>query len=99
MPKLANVRERRHQPFYDTLVRKSNNTTGTDLTGITMAAGTDLFTATTSSLALSNFGTAGSFPSDQTFVVLAYRVWLYFVGNSVAAIANGRVINGDFLLY
>jgi hypothetical protein len=100
VPKLANVRERRHQPYYDTLVRKSNNTTGSDLTGGGgVAQKTDLFVTATSSLALTNFGASQVFPSDQTFVVLAYRVWLFFMGNAGIALANGRTINGDFVLY
>lgn len=37
-----------------------------------------LFSRTGSDIAVSNLQTAGFFPSDQTFVVLAVRVWTYF---------------------
>jgi hypothetical protein len=100
MPKLANVRERRHQPYYDSLVRKSNNTTGADLVGGGgIAARSELFTQINGSRAVTNFSGSQVFPSDQTFVVLAYRVWLFFMGNPAIAIANGRSMNGDFVLY
>lgn len=32
-------------------------------------------------------------------MVLAYRVWLFFIGNPAISIANGRSMNGDFVLY
>ena len=84
----------------DTLIRKSNNTTGGDLRGGDGVANrVDLFTVSTSSLSLTNFGSAQTFPSDQTFVVLAYRVWLFFMSNLRDSSANGVAQQGDFHLY
>lgn len=75
MPRLAGVRERIHQPFYDTLVR----TTGNPATAI--ATSTRLFgNANVGDLALTNLQVAGQLASDQTYVCLALRCWMYFDG-------------------
>ena len=77
MPRIHGVRERRHQPFYDTLVR----TTGTP--AATINASTKLFgNANVGNLAFTNLQVAGQLASDQTYVVLALRVWLYFNGTN-----------------
>lgn len=75
MPRLHGVRERQHQPIWDTLVRS----TGSPSTPI--AAQTFLFgNANVGNLALTNLQVAGQLASDQTYVVLALRCWLYFDG-------------------
>lgn len=77
MPRLHGYRERLHQPVWDTLVR----TTGTPTVAITN--GTSLFgNANIGQLALTNMQTAGALASDQTFVILALRAWLYFDGTN-----------------
>jgi len=77
MPRLHGVRERRHQPFYDTLVR----TTGDPAPGILNS--TKLFgNANVGNLALTNLQVAGQLASDQTYVILALRCWLYFDGTN-----------------
>lgn len=80
MPRLAGVRERRHQPFWDTLIR----TTGDPTTPLQPS--TRLFgNANVGSLALTNLQIAGQLASDQTFVTLALRAFLYFDGINARA--------------
>ncbi len=75
MPRLHGVRERRHQPFYDTLVRTTGDPTPSILNS------TKLFgNANVGNLALTNLQVAGQLASDQTYVILALRCWLYFDG-------------------
>ena len=76
MPKLVGVRERRHQPFYDTLIRVLASTAPTP----TLTQTTKLFSAGTnlSQSEWTNMTTAGALPSDQTFVILAMRCFLWF---------------------
>jgi hypothetical protein len=72
------VKERRHQPFWDTLIR--GNVAG-GFTPRTTIAGSPirLFTAaSTGNVALTNMEGSGAFPSDQSYRVLALRTWLYF---------------------
>jgi len=75
MPRLHNYRERRHQPIWDTLVRS------TDSPSTTIQPSTLLFgNANVGNLALTNLQVAGQLASDQTYVILALRCWLYFDG-------------------
>lgn len=77
MPRLSGVRERRHQPFWDSLVR----TTGDPATPI--APTQRLFgNANVGNLALTNLQVAGQLASDQTYVILSFRCWLYFDGTN-----------------
>lgn len=77
MPRLAGYRERRHQPFWDTLVR----TTGNPAPAIN--ARTGLFgNANIGNLSFTNLQVAGQLASDQTYVALALRAWLYFDGTN-----------------
>jgi hypothetical protein len=93
MPKLAGVRERRHQPYYDTLVRAAADTAPTT----TVQARTSLFQSTNlGNQALTNMSAAGTFPSDQTFIVLSVRCHLQFVGSS-ALTMYAQTINQLYL--
>ncbi len=84
MPRLHGVRERRHQPFWDTLVR----TTGNPATAI--QATTTLFgAAAVGDLARTNMQAAGQLASDQTYVILALRCWLFFDGTNRRANYTG----------
>jgi hypothetical protein len=75
MPRIANVRERRHQPFWDSLIR----TTGDPVAPLQNS--TNLFgNSNVGNLALTNLQVAGQLASDQTYVILALRAWLYFNG-------------------
>lgn len=77
MPRLHGVRERRHQPIWDTLVRS------TDSPAATINPQTLLFgNANVGNLALTNLQVAGQLASDQTYVILALRCWLYFNGTN-----------------
>ena len=77
MPRLHGVKERRHQPFYDTLIR----TYGASPTAV--ANSTRLFgNANVGNVALTNLQVAGQLASDQTYVILALRCYLYFNGTN-----------------
>jgi len=90
MPKIVGTRERIHQPFYDSLVRVDGSTDlrVTPVNGFgALTARTQLFVRQGADQSISNLSTGGFFPSDQTFVVLAVRVWTYFRFN-LEGIAN-----------
>lgn len=77
MPRLHGVRERRHQPFWDSLVRTTGNPSPA------IQNNQKLFgNANIGNTALTNLQTAGQFASDQTYVMLALRLWLYFDGTN-----------------
>jgi hypothetical protein len=77
MPRLHGVRERQHQPVWDTLVRSTGSPAAT------IQASTSLFgNANVGNLALTNLQVAGQLASDQTYVTLALRCWLYFDGTN-----------------
>lgn len=73
MAKLVNVRERVHQPFRDCLIRTGGAAQGTvqDLTTLFSGVG-----RTSGETNLKSGG--GALPSDQSMVVLATRVLLWF---------------------
>jgi hypothetical protein len=77
MPRLHGVRERRHQPVWDTLVRS----TGAPATAV--GPSTRLFgNANVGQLDRTNLQVPGQLASDQTYVILALRAWLYFDGTN-----------------
>ena len=77
MPRVHGVRERRHQPFWDTLVRSTGSPTAT------VNPQNRLFgNANVGQLSLTNLQVAGQLASDQTYVILALRAWLYFDGTN-----------------
>lgn len=79
MPKLVGVRERRHQPFYDTLIRADTTTAPSP----TVQSTTSLFNGTNIGLEYwTNMNIAGVFSSDETYIILAIRCWLHFTGNN-----------------
>jgi len=92
MPKIVGTRERVHQPFYDSLIRVDGSA---DLRAQNLGpfgavqARSQLFLRTGADLSISNLTTGGFFPSDQTFVTLAVRVWTYFRANLEASAAVG----------
>lgn len=103
MPKIVGTRERVHQPFYDSLIRVDGSG---DLrqgnVGVfgAIQSRSQLFVRQGADVAISNLTTGGFFPSDQTFVTLAVRVWTYFRFNTEStrfqsaaqpAIPNGPV--------
>lgn len=71
MPKVQGVRERRHQPFFDTLVRGIGQST--------VNAQSSLFgNANVGQAQLTNLQTPGVFAADQTYMIKALRVAMYF---------------------
>lgn len=77
MPRVHGVRERRHQPIWDTLVRSTGSPTNT------IPPSSKLFgNANVGQLALTNLQVAGQLASDQTYVILALRAWLFFDGTN-----------------
>lgn len=73
MPKVQGVRERRHQPFFDTLVR------GIGIS--TVSAQSALFgNANVGQRQLTNLQTPGVLAADQTYMIKALRVVMYFQG-------------------
>jgi hypothetical protein len=81
MPRLHGVRERRHQPIWDTLIR----TTG-DPTPQLQALNKLFGNANVGRLELTNLQVAGQLAADQTYVTLALRCWLYFDGTNRRAL-------------
>jgi hypothetical protein len=97
MAKLTNVRERVHQPFRDTLIRTAGMTTGN------IQDRTDLFTITGKNDAETNLKQGSVLPSDQSMVVLALRVFLWFrnpIQQGPTVVVSGGtnypLKNGDF---
>ncbi|MCC7024564.1 MAG: hypothetical protein IT338_17185 [Thermomicrobiales bacterium] len=77
MPRLHGVRERRHQPVWDTLVRSTGSPTPA------VGPSTRLFgNANVGQLDRTNLQVPGQLASDQTYVILALRAWLYFDGTN-----------------
>src|SRR5690606_8028174 len=98
MAKMTNVRERVHQPFYDTLIR----TSGID-PNVQVTDREQLFTNTRRGndlTAVTNLPNGSTLPSDQSHVTLALRAFLWFRAPVVGDPTNagGGVIteNGDF---
>lgn len=98
MAKVVTIRERVHQPFYDTLVRTSGMTAGG------LSDTTALFTNSSAAQggvrdqATTNLLNGSTLPSDQSHVVLALRVFTWF-RNPILRIENvaGEVsLNGDY---
>lgn len=77
MPRLVGVRERRHQYYYDTLIRADTNAAPNPV----LVQQTRLFNGTNlGQTQWTNMAAAGTMGSDNTYVILALRVWLWFVG-------------------
>lgn len=99
MAKVVTIRERVHQPFFDTLVRTSGMTPGS------LGDTTALFTNSSAAQggvrdsATTNLLNGSTLPSDQSHVVLALRVFTWF-RNPILRIedaASGEVsLNGDY---
>jgi hypothetical protein len=98
MAKLTNVRERIHQPFYDTLIRTAGLGGNTPRINdreqlFTNRARQDDITA------LTNLSNGSTLPSDQSHVTLALRVFTWFRNPMVRSLVQDGNIgsrNGDF---
>jgi len=98
MAKLTNVRERVHQPFFDTLIRTSglggtiNAISNTEVLFSNRARSGDL-------AALTNLDNGSTLPSDQSHVTLALRVFTWFRNPMVRGTQDAQGVlsaNGDF---
>ncbi len=79
MPKIVGTRERVHQPFYDSLIRADGAADLRVTPGQNqLSSRAQLFLRSGADISVSNLTTGGTFPSDQTFITLAVRVWTYF---------------------
>ena len=74
MAKLTNVRERVHQPFWDSLIRTAGFGDG----NFQVNDSTDLFTVAGKNQGESNLVNGSTLPSDQSHVTLALRVFVWF---------------------
>lgn len=72
MAKLVGVRERHHQPLWDTVVRCAGAASPA------MSSPTNLFTGTSTTKPNSNMNVAGQLASDQTFIIKVLRCFEYF---------------------
>ena len=98
MAKMTNVRERIHQPFWDTLIR----TSGIDA-NVTITDREQLFTnrqRANDITAVTNLLNGSTLPSDQSHVTLALRCFIWFRNPVIGdpADSGGGVVtaNGDF---
>lgn len=98
MAKLTNVRERVHQPFYDTLVRTSG--LGGNIPKVNQQQRLFSNSARSDDInALTNLQNGSTLPSDQSHVTLALRVFTWFRNPMIRSVgsSNGALThNGDF---
>lgn len=84
MPRLKGYKEKVHQPLWDSLIRTYSNGHAAIVTP------TKLFgNANVGQLALTNLQTAGQLASNQSFVILSFRVWLFFAGTNRRVLYSG----------
>lgn len=77
MPKIVGVRERRHQPYYDTLIRADYQSSPAP----TVAQSTQLFNGVNLGLEFwTNMSIAGAFASDNSYIALALRCYVQYIG-------------------
>jgi len=89
MPKIRGAREKRHQPYWDHLIRGSVGNFTFAGGAAALAATNTLFQTTGGGgIAPTNMEGAGQFPSDQTYRILALRVGLYFRGCAGAGLTD-----------
>lgn len=89
MAKLTNVRERVHQPFFDSLVRTAG------LGGVNINDTTDLFTVAGRDQGQTNLVNGSTLPSDQSHVTLALRVFVWFRAPVIRGTGVPLSQNGD----
>jgi hypothetical protein len=99
MAKLTNVRERVHQPFYDTLIRTAGLGFQPDRP---IQSRELLFINRGTDSARTNLLNGSTLPSDQSHVTLALRVFLWFRNPMIRSLAGANGLigasgnNGDF---
>jgi hypothetical protein len=95
MAKVVSIRERVHQPFWDTLIRTAGFTAGN------VGDQTDLFIGNGQrGAAVTNLPNGSTLPSDQSHVVLALRVFSWYrnsIKRVLGPVDTAEVaINGDY---
>lgn len=75
MPRVHGVRERRHQPIWDCVLRSTGAPTPALQQRKTLFGN-----APVGDTAVTNMQNSGQLASDQTYVALALRCWMYFDG-------------------
>lgn len=95
MPRDPSKMERVHQPIWDTLIE---GTVGAFVPNATIVGGPfSLFTGQRAgNIAVTNMTTAAMLPGNQTYLLLAMRVWLYFRWCGVGGVG---LVLPDFLMY
>ena len=97
MAKMTNVRERIHQPFYDTLLRTSGIDQNVQVTEREQLFSNRLRGADIT--AVTNLQNGSTLPSDQSHVTLALRCFIWFrapVVGDPATSGGVTIANGDF---
>lgn len=82
MARLSNIKQRRHQPFWSTLVRETGVLAGAAV----ISSGARLFQSVGGGLGVTNMQTSGQLPGDQTYVILAARCFMHFEGTNKRAL-------------
>lgn len=77
MPRIANLKERQHQPIWDTVFRVYGSTNPNISTRTQLFSNNNI-----GDFSKTNLAAAGQLVSDQTYIVLAMRCWLYFDGDN-----------------
>lgn len=77
MPRLHGYRERLHQPIWDTLIRTVGTPSPLIINGAALFGNSAI-----GDLSKTNMTTAGQLSSDQTYVILALRCWMFFDGTN-----------------
>lgn len=81
MPKVVGIRERRHQPYYDSLIRQEEGASASP----TVQTSTQLFNGTNLGLEQwTNMSVPGMFASDNSYIALALRCYVQYIGNFAA---------------
>jgi len=83
MPRITGVRQRLHQPLYDTLIRATGNPP------VAIQPTGSLFgNSNVGNNSLTNLQAAGQLASDQTYVILSMRSYHYFDGTNARALGQ-----------
>lgn len=94
MSKIANMKERVHQPFRDVLVRAS----GYETPNPAVQQTGQIFIRQNANVGETNLPTGSQLPSDNSLVVLGIRCFLWFRNSQPRVMTGANVdTNGDFL--
>ena len=77
MSRVGGIREKQHQPLWDTLLRAYGASDPSLQTRTTLFGSTNV-----GNFEKTNLTTQGQLASDQTYVIVSMRCWLYFDGTN-----------------